>query len=92
MKKNLKKALIAIALMATNFASFAECSTSFDGGTQYYEDGYLIPHRTDYSRFFKCNNGYWVDMQCPALLWFNPASQVCDFPWNVENPGGVVYP
>lgn len=44
-----------------------------------------IAHESDCTKFYKCNSGKKVLMQCPALpdndqLHFNPKLQVCDYP------------
>lgn len=81
------KKIAAVLLLTLSFStlSFADC---IRGGSTLFPTGYLIPHSNIYSRYFECDeNGWWVERECPAMLWFNPVTWVCDFPWNVPNPG-----
>ncbi|KAK2576108.1 hypothetical protein KPH14_007442 [Odynerus spinipes] len=43
-----------------------------------------LPHETNCSLFYKCDEGKKVVQSCPAGLVFNPVLQVCDFPVNVN--------
>ncbi|NSL89242.1 chitin binding domain-containing protein [Chitinophaga sp. Mgbs1] len=49
-------------------------------------DGDLIPHPDDCSKYFKCHNGEAIEFTCPAMLHFNPTTQTCDWP---ENAGCI---
>jgi hypothetical protein len=85
MKTNLKKIAIAFALtLCFSTAVFAECFR--DGG--FVPDGTMIAHTEIYSKFFVCSDGWWIEKECALGLWFNPTTGMCDFPFNVPNPGG----
>ncbi|XP_043486985.1 chitin-binding domain protein cbd-1-like [Polistes fuscatus] len=43
-----------------------------------------LPHETNCSLFYKCDEGRKVLHQCPPGLHFNPKLQVCDLPQNVN--------
>ena len=51
------------------------CSSSSDSG--YYADP------TDCRYFYQCSWGNAAHFKCPANLYYNPSSQVCDYPENV---------
>lgn len=44
----------------------------------------LQPHPTDCSKFLNCANGITNIQNCGPGTVFNPASKVCDFPYNVN--------
>jgi hypothetical protein len=44
----------------------------------------ILPHPTQCNAFYKCDWGNPVMFQCPANLFFNTESKVCDFPQNVD--------
>ncbi|KAF2884429.1 hypothetical protein ILUMI_21753 [Ignelater luminosus] len=48
----------------------------------------LFPHETDCSKFYKCNLGKKVEMDCPHGLHFNPKTNQCDWPENVNCSSG----
>jgi hypothetical protein len=39
-----------------------------------------LPHETDCTKFYKCDNGGKVEFDCPDGLHFNKELQVCDWP------------
>ncbi|XP_044261534.1 probable chitinase 10 isoform X2 [Tribolium madens] len=39
-----------------------------------------LPHETDCTKFYKCDNGKKVEFDCPNDLHFNPKLEVCDWP------------
>lgn len=41
---------------------------------------YFIPHPTNCSKFFSCDNGIYNEMECPARLHFNALRKICDWP------------
>lgn len=41
-------------------------------------------HPTDCSAYYHCTNGLAWYRQCSEGLYFNPATSVCDYPWNVD--------
>lgn len=44
----------------------------------------ILPHPTQCNAFYKCNWGNPVLYHCPANLFFNTESKVCDFRQNVD--------
>ncbi|XP_053668813.1 mucin-2-like [Anopheles marshallii] len=42
----------------------------------------LLPHPTYCTMFYKCNNGFACEHDCPAGLHFNKELSVCDWPSN----------
>ncbi|XP_063238755.1 sushi, von Willebrand factor type A, EGF and pentraxin domain-containing protein 1-like [Bacillus rossius redtenbacheri] len=46
-----------------------------------------LPHQADCGLFYSCSWGRPVLMHCPAGLHFNPALQVCDWPWRAACQG-----
>lgn len=34
--------------------------------------------------FIHCSNGFTYKMECPVNLWYNPKTDGCDYPKNVE--------
>lgn len=40
----------------------------------------FIPHSSNCSKFLSCDNGIFVEMECPARLHFNPMKKICDWP------------
>ncbi len=43
----------------------------------------VFPHWSDCTKYILCNNGVAYVLQCPAPLYFNPATSQCDYPENV---------
>ncbi|PSN38749.1 hypothetical protein C0J52_16956 [Blattella germanica] len=44
----------------------------------------MFPNPANCSLFYMCSNGVPYSMSCPAGLHFNPALNVCDWPYNVN--------
>ncbi|XP_046564355.1 sushi, nidogen and EGF-like domain-containing protein 1 [Haliotis rubra] len=42
------------------------------------------PHETDCNKFYQCDTTGWKEMACGQGLYFNPATNVCDWPYNVQ--------
>ncbi|XP_043285608.1 probable chitinase 10 [Venturia canescens] len=50
-----------------------------------------LSYKGDCTKFYKCLQGYMIEMQCPKdqqgnRLYFNPCEQVCDWSFNVDCP------
>ncbi|XP_050408361.1 fibropellin-1 isoform X7 [Patella vulgata] len=58
------------------------------GATAACTHGAFIPH-ADCSKFYRCNWGSKIEIDCPPGLQFNPAVSVCDWPDNVECTSGT---
>lgn len=55
------------------------------------QDGDFMKDPASCDHFFKCDHGTPVKFSCGPGTWFNPDSNVCDWPYNVKcdvNPGG----
>lgn len=40
----------------------------------------FLPHPTNCSKFYSCGGRFYVEMECPAMLHFNPDEKFCDWP------------
>jgi hypothetical protein len=86
MEKKMKMIGAALLLIfGLSTVVYAECS--YEGG--FYPDGYILPHTVNQAKYFVCFDGLWLERECPWGLLYNPATQMCDYPWNVPPlPGG----
>jgi len=86
MKNLLKRVLFMVCLLslgAFNY-SFVPACPSENGETPVY-----FPHESDCTKFYKCDLGQAVEFDCPGGLYFNPVTNVCDYPEGVECESGA---
>lgn len=38
------------------------------------------PHLTDCRKYYQCDNGEYMENECPSDLYFNPEIEFCDWP------------
>lgn len=55
-------------------------------------DFILIPSNTLCERYYSCYQGIAYPNKCPSGLWFNPNTNMCDDPENVECPANTKAP
>ncbi|GAB0099563.1 hypothetical protein DMENIID0001_154460 [Sergentomyia squamirostris] len=48
------------------------------------EPAVILPHPTNYTKFYICDHGKAVEFNCPEGLYFNPKINVCDWKENVQ--------
>lgn len=66
--------MAAMAFASSNDDAVGECPT-VDG-----EYVTLLPHKSDCTKFFQCNEGTPIVKECYPGLHFNPTLLVCDYP------------
>ncbi|KAG8260668.1 peritrophin-1-like [Homalodisca vitripennis] len=47
-------------------------------------DGQFSPDPTDCARYYECNHGKLILRDCGPGTYWNPAYNVCDWPYNVD--------
>ena len=75
-------------LLETAAQPVSHVSPTNDNICQGIQSG-ILPHPKTCTKFIQCSYGHAYEFNCPDDLYFNPQTNVCDFPENVdcEEPG-----